>query len=109
MDEVNEPYANVPDNMRSLFEEVGLIDPEVLDEDANAMLEPARLGLCMTCGAELGPNIVVLINTKGICGVYCGGACCQDMAVLGWIQEQHDDVVDRVKFRGGQADAADEG
>lgn len=94
----------MPDNVRSLFEVVGVIDTTDLEQGVQAILAPLEAGKCMTCGSPLGETTVIIINNKGITAGYCGGPCMQDMAVLGWLQEEHDDVVDRVKFRGGQGD-----
>lgn len=108
-DEASEhPLANVPDNVRSLFEIIGVIDTSDSSEDIQQIVAPLEEGMCMTCGTQLGETTVVIVNNKGITAGYCGGPCMQDMAVLGWLQEEHDDVVDRVRFRGGQeADRAD--
>lgn len=94
----------VPANVATLLQSIGIIDEELVGDDANEMLEALRRGFCMTCGCELGEQVVILVNNRGIVAGYCSGPCLQDQAVLGWIQEQHDDIVDSINFRGGKGD-----
>jgi hypothetical protein len=86
-----------------LIRVVGFIDDE-LEGNMAETYAPLPEGRCMTCHAELGKHTVLFVNVNGIVAGYCGGACAQDMAVMGWLQEQHDDIVDAVKFRGGAGD-----
>lgn len=100
--------GGVPANVASLIRSVGIIPPKLLEDDANEMLEPLREGYCMTCKSPLGRETILLVNSKGVVAGYCGGPCMQDMAVLGWITEAHDDIMDNIKFRGGKGDIPEE-
>ncbi len=100
--------GDVPANVATLMQSVGIIEEDQVGDDANEMLDPLRNGYCMTCGCELGAQIVILINNRGIVAGYCSGPCLQDQAVLGWIQEQHDDIRDNIRFRGGKGDVAED-
>lgn len=95
-------FPLVPDNVRSLIEQVDFLDTSELPDDISQVLAPAVAGFCMTCGAQLGNETALIITKRGINAAYCGGPCMQDMAVLGYLQEAHDDIKDRVAFRGGE-------
>lgn len=96
-------WETVPDKVRELAEAAGLLD-ELADPDTEAMYNKTRLGICMTCNSELGDNAMLLINQSGLGAAYCGGPCLQDLALVGWLGEQHDDVIQRIDFRGGRSD-----
>jgi len=100
-------FAEVPVELQTLFLDPGIIATDDLDADANEITAHMRAGTCMTCQATLGSSTVLIVNKKGIGAAYCGGACLQDMAVLGWLQEETSDIVDRVQFRGGHTDDAE--
>ena len=99
-------FEDVPSNLISLIEHVGLVTDH-LEGDSLTAYEPLTQGKCMTCGSKLGELTVLFVHTRGIVAGYCSGPCIQDMAVLGWIQEQHDDIVDGINFRGGRGDVAE--
>ena len=101
--ELGEEFDGVPNNLRSLIKIVGFIDTE-LDEGMTEAYAPLTRGQCMTCHSPLGGNTVLFVTSKGIVAGYCSGPCVQDHAVLGWIQEQHDDLIDSISFRGGRGD-----
>lgn len=96
---------NVPDNIKILVDTLGIVDTEGMEPDVKALIERFSDGDCMTCGAALGGNTVAIVHNKGITAMYCSGPCLQDMGVLGWLEEHYQDVLDGVKFRGGQVDA----
>jgi hypothetical protein len=98
-----EGFEGVPDNMRSLIEHIGFITKE-LDDDEAEVYGPLLGGRCMTCHSPLGDQTIFFVTANGIVAGYCGGPCVQDMAVLGWLSEQHDDIVDNINFRGGRGD-----
>lgn len=102
-------FEHVPANVASLIEHVGIIESEGLEDDVNELVDRGRAGCCMTCGTELGSDIILVVNKRGVVGLYCGGACLSDMGIMGWLEEQYQDVVDRVKFRGGQVKADEAG
>jgi hypothetical protein len=86
-----------------LIEHVGFVDKE-LGEDELEMYRPVTEGRCMTCKGPLGEQTVFFVTHNGIVAGYCSGPCVQDMAILGWLQEQHEDIVDNINFRGGRGD-----
>jgi hypothetical protein len=100
-----EPFADVPGNVRVLIQKIGFLEEEQLTDEMNEVYEPVRHGKCITCHNDLGEHTILLIATQGIMAAYCCGPCMQDYAVLGWLQEQHQDVVDAIEFRGNQEQA----
>ena len=108
MEESHEPFEHVADSLKMLVDGVGLIEEEFADGDLEHVYQRLRAGTCMTCESELGEDTVLFVSRRGIVGGYCGGACMQDIAVMGWLQEQFDDIQDGIKFRGGKGDQAPE-
>src|SRR5262252_4946751 len=95
--------------MRDLVEGVGFVEIEIEDPDENAIFELMKNGRCMLCKNELAENSNFILTRFGIAAAYCCGQCHSDMAVMGWIQEQFDDIQSAVKFRGDfPADGAEE-
>jgi hypothetical protein len=84
---------------------VGFVDKD-LEGDELGMYLPLTQGLCMTCRGPLKSQTVFFVTHNGIVAGYCSGPCVQDMAVLGWLQEQHGDIIDSIEFRGGRGDVA---
>jgi len=104
--EESDPFAEVPENVRSLIDLVGWAD--VSDENHKEVLEErCKNGKCMTCKGTLGQQTILVIDTVGILTAYCTPPCFQDMSVLDWLGETYDDIVQQVRFRGGEI-AADE-
>jgi hypothetical protein len=102
-EELGPEFDAVPSNLRSLIEHVGFVDKQ-LETDEAEMYAPLTRGRCMTCKAQLGEQTVLFVTVNGIVAGYCGGACVQDLAVIGWLQEQFDDIQDSINFRGGRGD-----
>lgn len=101
-DDVNEaaPFWKLPDHMRALVDNVGFIPHVDHEEDEMKIYEQMREGRCMTCRNELEDNTVFLLTRHGIVAAYCCGQCTSDMAILGFLGEQHEDIMTAVKFRG---------
>lgn len=99
---------NVPESLKETIESIGLFVPDELQGDEQQIYHRAVVGRCMTCEAELGETMMACINQAGVVMMFCSGACYSDMQVMGYLQEQHEDIVDKVKFRGGQGDGAPE-
>lgn len=57
-------------------------------------------GRCMLCSARLGAETHVIVNVLGVTEIYCGVKCHQDMQLKGWIEQEYDDMLDRIRFRG---------
>jgi len=95
-------WETVPAKVKQIAELAGLLD-ELADEDTEEMYNATREGRCMTCGGDLGETALLLINKLGVGAAYCGGPCLQDLAIMGWLGEQHDDIRDRIEFRGRDA------
>jgi hypothetical protein len=106
--EEHTPWEGVSEQMKSLVDQVGVIG-ELANEDAEETFAPCREGRCLACHAPVGDTAMFIITDHGIVGVYCGGACLQDIALVGWLQEELQDVTTRIHFRGGtEADEAEE-
>lgn len=95
---------NVPDNVVELVEAIGLFIPDEMTSEEQEIYNRGVQGQCMTCGAELADTTMIVLNRAGVVMMYCGGACYSDMQVMGWLIEQHGDIVSAVKFRAGGAD-----
>lgn len=99
-------FDGVPDNMKQLLVHVGIPEAPEQEEDVQELMQRFAHGDCMTCGARMGRDTVAVVNKRGIVGMYCGGPCLTDMGTLAFLEEQHGDVIDRIKFRSdvGMAD-----
>jgi hypothetical protein len=93
----------IPENIQGLLDDIPLVDADTPEEEL--IYSRAKDGNCMTCQAALGEDTMIVIASTGIIYAACGGACLTDMQVIGWLEEQHQDIVDKVKFRGGEGDA----
>jgi len=104
------PFWKVPDHLRKVVEATGFIqfgETVQNDEDEEAIYARMRAGKCMTCAQDLGENTNFIINRHGVVGAYCSGVCHSDMAILGYLGEQHTEIMEQVKFRmTGTADSA---
>lgn len=100
-------FPDVPEEIRTLLTTVPWNEPPSSDEDdqTHQLWLQVHNGCCMTCGGPLKHHTILVINHLGVCAAYCTGVCLTDMGVIGWLQEQHDDVVDKVKFRGGHTNS----
>jgi hypothetical protein len=98
-------FDGVPANIISLVEAVGIPDAPEQEDDVRELMERFAYGNCMTCGAKMGKDTAAIVNKRGVVGMYCGGPCLQDMGILGYLEEQHGDVIDRIRFRSDVEDA----
>lgn len=98
----------LPKQLRALVKNVGFPNFTNMDEDEAHIYGRIRSGRCMTCNKLLAQDANFIITRHGIVGGYCNGVCHTDMAVLGFLQEQHAELSQRIAFREGKfADAAD--
>lgn len=99
--EVEEPRfieaENIGENLQQVLEIAPII--ETSDKNVQEILDRMLEGKCGTCGNELGEHSMVCVTGHGIAMVFCSGVCMTDMQVIGFIEELHDDIVDRIKFR----------
>lgn len=96
---------DVPESIKELIQEIGFFIPDQLQGDEPLVYNRAVQGQCMTCSAECADTTMVVLNRAGVIMIYCGGTCYSDMQVMGWLEEQHSDMVQAVKFRGGAIEA----
>lgn len=107
-DDVGPDFHLLPKNMQGLVKYVGFPDMTNMPDEEKHIYDRVRAGRCMTCNKQLGEHANFIIVAVGIVGGYCNGVCHSDMAVLGWLQEQHADLTGRINFREGRtADLAD--
>lgn len=97
----------IPRNVRNLVKAVGFADFVNMASDEQEIYDRARNGRCMTCEGQLGKNSNVIVNRFGIVAAYCSGQCHSDMAIMGFLQETHDDLTSQIAFRGEQHPQAD--
>lgn len=106
-----ESANEIPERLDEIIDELGVFVPPDENPASAVVFERMLDGHCATCGAELGENTFAIIGqpigTDKVMAVmlFCGGACMSDMQVLGWMQTEHDGMVQAIKFRGGQVDA----
>jgi hypothetical protein len=99
---------NLPDNIGEVMEAAGVFVPDDVDETVERVITRAAEGRCMTCNAPLAGDTVICLTSMGVLMAFCSAPCMQDMTITQWLQEQFDDIVEHVKFRGGAGDVADE-
>ena len=102
------PFSKMSHNLQKLVKAVGFASFEGMGDDEQQIYSRVQQGKCMTCGTELGLSSNFIVTRHGIVGGYCGGQCHSDMAVLGFLQEQHDDITTSIDFRGKGHPQADE-
>lgn len=106
MPDADDESNELPAAMAALIREWEIFVPDfVVGTPAYAQFELAKSGRCMTCEAPLGKNTLIIMQVNGVVGLYCGGACLQDIQILGFLQEQHADISQAIEFRGGAGDA----
>lgn len=106
-------FREVPYPMQRLIEQVGFPDYDHadLEEDEARVYDLMKHGRCMTCEKPLRQHTALVIARPGIVHAFCSGMCMSDMAVLGFLQETHEDINDKIKLRNlamPQADATPE-
>jgi hypothetical protein len=106
---VDRYFAEVPYNLKKLIKAIGFPTFANIPDDEREVYERVQHGNCMTCCCKLGKNANFIVTRYGIVAGYCGGLCHSDMAVLGFLQEQHEVITSAIDFRGRgypQADKA---
>lgn len=98
----------LPKNLHALVKSVGFPDFTEMDEDEKHIYDRVRHGNCMTCGKKLAGDANFIITRHGIVGGYCNGVCHSDMAIMGYLQEEHHDLSQRIAFREGKFEDNDE-
>lgn len=100
----NDDFAGLPHNLQTLIRKIGFPEFTELDEDEARIYDLVRHGRCMTCERPLGKDSNFIISRYGIVGGYCSGICHSDMAIVGWLQEQHGDIAEKIEFRKNTVD-----
>lgn len=95
----------LPTIVRDTLDHVELWIPDDPEQEENEVYNRAKRGHCMTCDGELKQLTMLCINQAGIVMIFCCGQCYTDMQVTGFLEEQYQDLVDAIKFRGGQVEA----
>jgi hypothetical protein len=96
---------DVPEHLDDLIHAIGIYVPENVNDAEKELYDRIQQGRCMACGGYLGRTTIVVVSRVGIVMLFCQGACLQDMSVQAWLQEQYDDIVSALKFRGNLAAA----
>jgi hypothetical protein len=92
----------IPPHLRELINDIGIVVPDEPEDIHDLAVRVCEDAECMTCHGELRHETMILIDKHGIRAAYCQGACSQDMQIIGWLQQEHDDLVQRIEFRGGR-------
>lgn len=53
----------------------------------------------MLCGHKLGETTILMLDHRGILGIWCGGRCLQDIHAVSILQEIQDDITEAVDAR----------
>ena len=93
----------VPETVRVIIQQIPLVEREDMDDIVTSM----ETGHCATCGNELAENTMIVFGDDGIIAAYCQGVCATDMQVIGWLAEVHEDIIERIQFRGEDHDGHD--
>lgn len=100
--DADEPdFHLLPKNLRVLVKNVGFPNFTNMSDDEAEIYDRVRAGHCMTCNKLLAADANFIVTRHGIVGGYCNGICHSDMAVMGYLQEQHDELSQRIAFREG--------
>lgn len=95
---------DVPDAVRDTWENFGgLHVPELggqMTKAAQAIYKQGSRGKCMTCGRKVGSEAICVVTVQGVNQLYCSHRCNQDINVVGWLQQMHDDIREGIDFRG---------
>jgi hypothetical protein len=90
----------VPDVLNQVVDQLGVFVPD----HATAATRPIYARMlnrqCMACGSELKANTILMVSALGVVGIFCGGTCENDWQVLGYLREQHDDLLEKIELRG---------
>lgn len=93
-----------PENLKLLVEMAGFAVPTERDEGEEIIANRMLCGRCTCCASPLGKKTMFVIHEVGIITACCSGVCLTDLQLSGWLEEQYQDLVSRVKFRGGNPD-----
>jgi hypothetical protein len=96
----DEDVNELPENLRELLNERGIIRPSD-NPQVEEFVEPLINGRCQTCHKPLGESTCLVVTKEGILMGFCGGACFTDIHIMHWLEEQYGDMLQAVKFRGG--------
>lgn len=94
----------LPEGLEAIITGLGVYVPDHLSKEARVHYARMLNSQCLACASELGSSTVVTINALGVILIFCSPVCMTDYHVQGWLQEVYDDLVDKIKFRGGGAD-----
>ena len=96
--------------IEAIVDDLGLYAPLDTAEESSGtreMYEQGLNGQCMLCGAVVGENAFIVVgkpiglDKAVVIMIFCGGSCLTDMQVIGWMQQQHEDMVTQIHFRSG--------
>lgn len=93
---------NVPSAVREVWEHFhGMFVPSELHPQVEEVYNRGAVhGKCMLCEKLVGETATVVVNNLGITELYCSHLCLQDMYVRGWLEENYDEMKERIEMRG---------
>jgi len=103
--------GEIPQAIEYMLDHIDLVKaPDEGNPVVKATYDRMENRQCMLCGGHLGEETMIAVNRYGVFVMVCGGACFTDLPVLHWIQEQHEEMNEQIRFRGGEIlpDAADD-
>jgi hypothetical protein len=68
--------------------------------EAEQPYEHLRRGRCMTCGAVLGEDTVMMLNGQGVLGLWHLPECLADIHAISFLQQVEAGIVERIEERG---------
>lgn len=98
-------FKKMPPNMQKVIHSIGFPDFENMNEDEAEVYELARQGKCMACHSDLSRTALLIVNRFGVVAAYCSGPCMTDFVVIGYLQEQHEDISVQVRMRNAMSGA----
>jgi len=89
----------VSENIDLIIRTMGIVTPDHMSKATRDLYMRAHNAQCMTCGKELGDTTTLVVSEIGVLMLFCGGACLQDMQVKGWLEEEYDEIVQKIEMR----------
>jgi hypothetical protein len=97
-------WDDLPTSVQGVLANMELYVPDDPEAAEGEVYSRAQAGHCMTCDGELKDLTMLCINRAGVIMIFCCGQCYTDMQITGWIEEVYEDIVQKIKFRGGKGD-----
>jgi hypothetical protein len=76
----------------------GIYVPDGESDELDSYERAAR-ARCMTCGDKLEEATIIIIDSRGIMGIWCSGQCLQDIHAISFLRQVEDHVLEGIESR----------